>query len=119
MDDDDEFEREAALDAEDAAWENSDDDAPEEAPNGSDDDDDDAPEEAGNAPRTVDEDGFSHEEPDAAANAAALEYDEPARARRRTGALRRVEAAARAANEKAARDEQLAAEAAEAAAAAV
>ena len=35
MDDDDEFEREAALDAEDAAWENSDDDAPEEAPNGS------------------------------------------------------------------------------------
>ena len=94
MDDDDEFEREAALDAEDAAWENSDDDAPEEAPNGSDDDDDDAPEEAGNAPRTVDEDGFSDEEPDAAANAAAVEYDEPARARRRTGALRRVEAAA-------------------------
>ena len=29
MDDDDEFEREAALDAEDAAWENSDDDASE------------------------------------------------------------------------------------------
>ena len=73
MDDDDEFEREAALDAEDAAWENSDDDAPEEAPNCSDDDDDDAPEEAGNAPRTVDEDGFSDEEPDAAAKAAALE----------------------------------------------
>ena len=97
MDDDDEFEREAALDAEDAAWENSDDDAPEEAPNGSDDDDDDdddAPEEAGNAPRTVDEDGFSDEEPDAAANAAAVEYDESPRARRRTGALRRVEAAA-------------------------
>ena len=80
--------------AEDAAWENSDDDAPEEAPTGSDDGDDDAPEEAGNAPRTVDEDGFSDEEPDAAANAAAVEYDEPPRARRRTGALRRVEAAA-------------------------
>ena len=83
MDDDDEFEREAALDAEDAAWENSDDDAPEEAPRAPlrrrrrrr------APEAAGNArPRTVDEDGFSDEEPDAAANAAAVEYDEPARA---------------------------------------
>ena len=44
MDDDDEFEREAALDAEDAAWENSDDDAPEKARNGSDDDDDSVPE---------------------------------------------------------------------------
>ena len=97
MDDDDEFEREAALDAEDAAWENSDDDAPEEAPNGSDDeDDDDAPEEAGNAPRTVDEDGFSDEEPDAAANAAAVDTTSPrARAGARARCAREAAAAKR------------------------
>ena len=48
----------AALDAEDAAWENSDEEDDDAAPQIDDDgSDDDAPDEAANAPRAVDEDG--------------------------------------------------------------
>jgi hypothetical protein len=91
----DEFDREAALDAEDAAWENSDEEDDDAAPQIDDDgSDDDAPDEAANAPRAVDEDGFSDDDAPAEAANAAPVNDEPPRARRRTGALRRVEAAA-------------------------